>query len=189
MTGRSLVERQELAASLPWVSRLVIPTERCEGVKWGTVALCDLYARGDRPARGIQERSKCKRKGWWQFVAAKPRDPYDHPGDTGTYCWTHLVSQLLMPAEHRRNQEWLDSHQPEPELEIRPVRFPLSRTWKPGDRIERPLSNGSYPAAGPYPQGVVVEIRPYLQTHEELIVQFDDQEPRGINPDVIRHVR
>lgn len=69
------------------------------------------------------------------------------------------------------------------------ARNSIRNQWKPGDRIERPLYSGSYPAAGPYPQGVVVEINDYLLRHEDLVVQFDGEEPRSINPDVLRHAR
>lgn len=105
---RTLAERKALVARLPWVSVLQssAPETRCEGIKWSTVALSDLYARGGRPARGIQERSRCKRRGWFRFTALKPRGKYPPlPATSGVYCYDHLCMQI---GDHEKERDRLD---------------------------------------------------------------------------------
>lgn len=117
MTRIPLETRKRVIARMPWAVRLLIPAEHCDGIKWGTVALKDLYEHGPRsnpsPARGIQERSKCKRRGEWQYVAAKPRDPYTHVATSGTYCWTHMWSEILNhPTDYARYMRWIRDNLP-----------------------------------------------------------------------------
>lgn len=89
---RSLAERKLNAERLPWVKR--VEPRPCEGIKWGTVALRDLYEWGPikdpRPARGIQAKSRCKKQGRWQFTALKKSHARD-----GVYCYHHLISHGL----------------------------------------------------------------------------------------------
>lgn len=111
MTRWTLAERKRQAARLPWVTLLKRPTERCDGIKWGSVALKDLYPRGGKPARGIQEKSKCQHRGWWRFNALKSDNRIGLAGTSGVYCWTHLTMQLGdHEAERARYTKWLDAH-------------------------------------------------------------------------------
>lgn len=106
-----LNDRQKFAASLPWVTKLTKPKDHCEGIKWGTVALKDLYAHGVKdsiPARGIQDRSRCKKKGWWKFKALRLRGAWDHEAKSGIYCWSHLIQQTYTNNKEsdRLNKAW-----------------------------------------------------------------------------------
>lgn len=111
---RTLAERKALVARLPWVKRLTTPQERCDGIKWGKVALGDLYARGGKPARGIQERARCKRRGWYRFKALKRSTRFPAPeADSGVYCYDHLTMQIGdHPREHARLRRWLEQNEP-----------------------------------------------------------------------------
>lgn len=106
----SLEQRQALAAQLPWIKRRKRPKERCDGIKWSQVSDKDLYQHGPRdnpkPARGIQERAKCKRRGWWTLKACRPRNNYDYPARSGTYCWEHLLIELRHEPEQERYLRW-----------------------------------------------------------------------------------
>lgn len=93
---RTLPERKKLAEVLPWVKQLKKPTP-CDGIKWSTVALGDIYSIGNKPARGIQDRSRCKRQAYWHFTKLK-RNVW---GKSGNYCWTHLTMQLHDYEEER----------------------------------------------------------------------------------------
>lgn len=100
-------ERQAFMAALPWVTKLTKPKDHCEGIKWGTVAMKDIYVSGPRanqvPARGFQDRSRCKNKGWWRFRALHLRGAWAHSAKSGTYCWAHLVQQIdSTPEEEAR---------------------------------------------------------------------------------------
>lgn len=71
------------------------------------------------------------------------------------------------------------------DLEVRPNPFPKSKTWKPGERVEYVRHMGLAPQPG-----TVVRVERYLREHDTLVVLFDDEEePTGINPDVMRHIR
>ena len=111
---RTLKERKDLLARLPWVTRLSpsAPEHRCEGIKWGKVAVSDLYPRGDKPARGIQERAHCKRRGWFRFRALKARGNYPPiPGKSGVYCYDHLCMQIGDHEKERaRFDRWLEQN-------------------------------------------------------------------------------
>jgi hypothetical protein len=76
-----------------------------------------------------------------------------------------------------------------PKSNIKPARFTLHNRFLPGERIVSPGSSGSYPDHSKNRWGHVVEIKEDIVTevHETLVVQFDGEEPRGINPDVIAH--
>lgn len=101
---------------LPRVRRLEKPKERCDGIKWNTVALKDIHNHGPNRSespRGIQERSRCKRKGWWKFKALKPsKKPYGpFPATSGVYCTTHLIMQVMdHEAERRAATKFWDTH-------------------------------------------------------------------------------
>ncbi len=89
----SLDERKAFLSTLPWVDPIRAGEEvPCQGIKWGTVALRDIFAWGpgeSRPPRGIQDRSRCRLRARWRYEA--------HPdGDavSGAYCWHHLWVQV-----------------------------------------------------------------------------------------------
>jgi len=111
-----LKERKDLLARLPWVTRLPssMPEHRCDGIKWGKAAMRDIHSRGGKPARGIQERAKCKRRGWFRFTALKPHGNYPPmPGKSGFYCYDHLAMQIQgHPKEHERFRRWLEQNEP-----------------------------------------------------------------------------
>lgn len=95
---RSLAERKLNAERLPWVT--VVPPQPCDGIKWSTVAIADL-------SRGIQDKSRCKRQGAWQFTAL----PESHARD-GVYCFQHLVHAGLYGDmdEHERTNKWFEEN-------------------------------------------------------------------------------
>jgi hypothetical protein len=99
--------RQLNAERLPWVKR--VDPRPCEGIKWGTVALKDLYPWGpanDRqPPRGIQPKSRCKNTAYWHFTAR----PASH-AKSGHYCWTHLVAAGVYAdeVEMARTDAWFE---------------------------------------------------------------------------------
>lgn len=108
---------------LPWVRRLY-PGENlpCDGIKWGTVALRDLYPWGpglSRPARGIQAKSKCSRRAQWHFRAKGEKSPgttprVSHRHRSGNYCLSHLISEGFGSMEEEaRADKWFREH-PEP---------------------------------------------------------------------------
>lgn len=86
----------------PYIKRLTRKDVPCEGIKYGTVALRDLYSMGDNPPRGIQERSKCKNRAKYNFKALKRVGVWESPAASGNYCNIHLIMQLERPAEERR---------------------------------------------------------------------------------------
>lgn len=96
--------RKEFYSNMPRLKPLKKPVP-CDGIKWGTVASKDIFDYGPLdenyrhtiPARGIQERSKCKRMAHWKFTALKISN-----ADSGNYCWTHVVCQGL----HGDGVEW-----------------------------------------------------------------------------------
>lgn len=112
MTRLSLEERKNLLASVPWVTRLKTPTERCDGIKWSTVSLRDLYAWGPKnqnPPRGIQDHSRCQRQGWFKFKALKRSW-----ARSGTYCYEHAAKEIQDHyEEHKRFLRWQEKHRPE----------------------------------------------------------------------------
>lgn len=71
---------------------------------------------------------------------------------------------------------------------IAPPKFPLSRIWSIGERVEA-VSGGYGGNPTVLRPGTVAAIEPYYVTFERLIVSFDDGETRGINPDVMRHIK
>ena len=107
-------ERQDFIGGLPWVAKLTKPKEHCEGIKWETVALKDIFPSGPRanqvPARGFQDRSRCKNKGWWRFRAKRVRGAWSHQAKSGTYCWSHLIQQMYSTPEEkaRIDKAWKD---------------------------------------------------------------------------------
>jgi hypothetical protein len=107
----SIKERQALAERLPWVTRLKADDIPCDGVKYSTVAMKDLYSwgsRGENPPRGIQPRSRCKKKAHWHYVGLQSR-PYFAHGKTGNLCWDHLVCEAL-EIEHARIEKYINRY-------------------------------------------------------------------------------
>lgn len=90
MPRLTLAERKELIVKVPWIRKLK-KTVPCEGIKWGKVALRDIYddmPRGTK-ARGIQPSARCKRQAHWNFKALKRSY-----ATSGNYCYTHLSQQI-----------------------------------------------------------------------------------------------
>ena len=98
--------RIKVFACMPWVTRLKKPRP-CDGIKYSTVALKDIYEWGPRdnpqPPRGIQDKSRCKKLAWWKFRALKKSYAED-----GNYCWPHLISAGLFrdTYEETRTKRW-----------------------------------------------------------------------------------
>lgn len=59
----------------------------------------------------------------------------------------------------------------------------MESTWKPGERVEY------FSLRARLRRGTVARIDRKYGYHEYLIIAFDDGETRGINPDVMRHIR
>lgn len=93
-----------VAQRLPWVTELKDKTLPCEGIKWGTVALKDLYpSSSGKSPRGLQPRSRCKNKARWYFKALKKSRAM-----TGNYCTIHLVCAIDNHEEEvERVTRWL----------------------------------------------------------------------------------
>lgn len=104
----SLKERKALVAELPWVTLLKKPQERCDGIKYGKVALRDIFEMNGKPPRGIQERARCKRQGWYRFKSLKKSW-----GTDGVYCYSHLSQQFHDNDEHKRVDRWMRKNHPE----------------------------------------------------------------------------
>jgi hypothetical protein len=88
--------RKGWVEALPWVRRLKKPVS-CDGIKWGKVALSDLFARGDKPARGIQDRARCKKNAEWHYKGLESSQLWVTEGN---FCWAHLP--LDHTGEHER---------------------------------------------------------------------------------------
>lgn len=93
-------EMTELAARLPWVTRLdeAVP---CTGFMSHT-PLKAVYRMGGKPPVGGYH---CKKTARWQFTAIPDSGARD-----GTYCWPHLLSRGLHAdlTETWRTQRGLD---------------------------------------------------------------------------------
>jgi hypothetical protein len=80
------------AARLPWVTRLE-RTRACDGYRWTHMPLKALRDPD------VLERYRCRGRARWVFTALKVR----HPATDGTYCWSHLLTQLTQyPDEEAR---------------------------------------------------------------------------------------
>ena len=107
-----MTKRTEIAEQIPWVSRLDESTQ-CIGFKNGT-PLKAIYNWGpgkSNPPVGL-EKYRCRNPAWWYFEALGPVDEWDFVADTGTYCWSHLVSRALHGTyrETLRFQKWLSEN-------------------------------------------------------------------------------
>lgn len=89
----TLRERQDMAARLPWVTRLKVSPGRCEALKYGHMPLKALFTMGGRPPEGT-EKYRCKNAAWWRFRALKRSRARD-----GDYCWSHLFAHGLQHDE------------------------------------------------------------------------------------------
>lgn len=102
--------RRARFAELPWVRMLRGDRPRCEGIKWGTVAMKDLFAHGVRdtvPARGIQESSRCRRPAEFAYrftqttmAQSQPRTWHGHV-QRPNLCWLHASQMMYDYEEHR----------------------------------------------------------------------------------------
>ena len=103
-------ERKMNMARLPWVKKLDRPTT-CDGIKWSTVALKDIYEHGPlsdpQPPRGIQDKSRCKNRAWWHFKPLKRSYSKE-----GNYCWKHLIYRGVYGdmLEEARTNKWYQKH-------------------------------------------------------------------------------
>lgn len=113
-----LKDRKRFLASLPWVTflddmpRLGKNLPRCQGIRWGKVALKDLYSHGpggSLPPRGL-EHARCTRRAHWRLKAKKSRSRRHDEATSGDYCWDHIVQQSYRDLESKRFQaaweEW-----------------------------------------------------------------------------------
>lgn len=104
---------QKNVLALPWVKAVTKDT-RCEGIKWGSVAMKDIYVHGpDRslPPRGIQERAKCKRRAKYRLRATVRGTRWDNYAKSGDYCATHLSMQIAdHSAESKRADRFFDKN-------------------------------------------------------------------------------
>ena len=97
---KNIKERQALAERMPWVTRLTGDSIPCDGIKYGTVAVKDLYSWGpgrENPARGIQPRSKCKKWAHWHYKAL--RSTWGAYAKTGNYCWDHFAQMAEIEGD------------------------------------------------------------------------------------------
>lgn len=90
--------RTELVELLPWVRRYARRRQ------------CDAYRPMSRRARldpVRRETYRCVAPAWWRYVALD-----DDWAQTGTYCWSHLLSRGLYgdEAERRRHVRWWNRH-------------------------------------------------------------------------------
>ena len=106
----STEDAKKNALALPWV-KPVKGDVPCDGVKWGSVALRDLFEMHGNPPRGIQDRARCKRKAKYVFRATKRLRAWDYPATSGSYCGQHLAMQLSdHQAEKRRADAFFDKN-------------------------------------------------------------------------------
>jgi hypothetical protein len=106
--------RRQKILQLPWVKYLE-KGQPCQGIKWGKVALNDLYDMGrggKRPARDPQLKDPkfhCKNIAHWKFTASRKGGKYDHRAKSGVYCMSHLYAQGIYGSsiEEHRAREYL----------------------------------------------------------------------------------
>ena len=88
--------RQQILLKHPRIKKLKTP-QPCEGIKWGTVALRDIYYWGpdnSNPPRGFQPRSRCKKQGWWVITPRPTAAWSDEITEKKVLCWDHFISEL-----------------------------------------------------------------------------------------------
>lgn len=112
-------ERQRIVAEMPWVTRLLRPTS-CDGIKWGRVALRDVFPWGPpqdlRRPRGIPEKARCRRTAWWSIRLVRAyRVRGDGESRRARFCWQHLVDEGLYgnESEATRTRRWVAANYPE----------------------------------------------------------------------------
>lgn len=108
-TPAELERRKAAFAEIPWVRRINDPGRPCQGVKWGHVALKDIFSIGEQPARGVQPRACCKRRAIFHYTLAKSSRPVltvDGYAREGDFCWSH-ASSMLYYEEEPRYRRWL----------------------------------------------------------------------------------
>ena len=97
----TLRERQEIVASMSWVTRLKNPRS-CDGYMHNTAT---KHIHGTPEQRA--QRPRCKRPARWRFKSLKRSWVPD-----GTYCWSHLLYGCLYGDmdEDARTRRWLKRH-------------------------------------------------------------------------------
>ena len=100
--------RKKFARTVGWL-KYVDPAQKCDGIKWGTVSLKDLFEHGPHrdplPPRGIQEKSRCRTPAHWVYKALPryTRDVWVWPAQSGSYCWSHLFATVeSAPRDYKR---------------------------------------------------------------------------------------
>lgn len=118
MATLTIEQKRIIALSMPWVLELSEPA-LCDGIKWSTVAIRDIYTTGvknPKPPRGLQPRSLCKKLAHFMFEYMTPTLRRDGTrGTTVKVCWWHLVHSCLYgDMEHEeRTLVWLRNHHQE----------------------------------------------------------------------------
>jgi hypothetical protein len=107
----TLRQRKELASRIPWVRRRSVRSP-CEGIRYSTVALRDIYTWGPQglnPPRGIQERSRCRLNAEWNIVLLRRRLlNTGYLSWTADLCWRHLLTFMSSSSEDEdRLNNWL----------------------------------------------------------------------------------
>jgi hypothetical protein len=105
----SLAERKELVARMPWILRRKVAVP-CDGIKWGAVALRDLYNWGPKdknPPRGIQDRARCKLQAEWHISMLDWHITPAGFARAADFCWHHLIAFMYEPGEDDRVNKWL----------------------------------------------------------------------------------
>lgn len=100
----------EIAAQIPWVTRLDEPSPGgCIGMRSDT-PLKALYRWGAgkaNPPVGLAD-YRCRNSARWHFKALENMDTWEHVTQSGDYCWSHLVHQCLYGThpETERTVKW-----------------------------------------------------------------------------------
>lgn len=113
-TPAEIARRKNAFAELPWVKKLKNPAPQCEGIKWGQVALRDIFEHGPRatptPPRGIPEKARCKRRAAFRYSLTPKNRPlrtvkgWVHEANL---CWTHASIVLYdNDQQYARLKAW-----------------------------------------------------------------------------------
>jgi hypothetical protein len=103
--------RTELLAHLPWITRLPEPA-KCDAYRWSSMSVKSAMALklGNDPT--TEKKYRCKRHAYWRFegITSKVNDTLEigfEVGKSGTYCYTHLVTEAFIPyRETWRYETW-----------------------------------------------------------------------------------
>ncbi len=92
----TLKARQNLAASLPWITRLK-KARQCQGFV------------------GSRRKSDCQKDAYWKYKFSKKGYLFGTGPDAMYFCWSHLISRGLYsnPHEYQRTADWINAHSKE----------------------------------------------------------------------------